>query len=126
VKIKIDKCDEIFSRIIRMRDKACVRCGKRGEDDAQGRPIIGLQCSHYIGRGCKNTRYDEKNCDALCTGCHSYWETYKTTKYRDFKIKQLGEEEYEALVRRSHKIIKWGKKEKAEKLEELKELYKIL
>ena len=86
-KIKIDKADKVFSQYIRLRDKQCVRCGRRGEDTVEGLPIKGLQASHYFGRGNECTRFDVENVDCLCAGCHQYWDSNKED-YRDFKIKQ--------------------------------------
>lgn len=122
--IRISKEDALFSRLVRLRDRQCVRCKKRGEEDKDGNPIAGLQCSHFIGRGHYNTRFDPDNGDALCTGCHSYWETHKGTKYREWKIKQLGEERFHALELRGREIIKFGKFERFKKKRELMAMLK--
>jgi|WetSurMetagenome_2_1015567.scaffolds.fasta_scaffold02897_13 hypothetical protein len=69
----IDENDTLFSIIVRLKDKKCNRCGKRGTQDAEGREIRGLDCSHWHGRQNMIIRYDFKNADALCDGCHLYW-----------------------------------------------------
>lgn len=125
-KIKITKEDTLFSILVRVRDKKCQRCGKPGEEDRFGRPIVGLQCSHFVGRGHSNTRFDFDNCDALCTGCHSFWETHKATLYRDWKIQQLGRDKFRALEKRGRETIQFGKFERAKKYKELKEYEKAL
>jgi 5-methylcytosine-specific restriction endonuclease McrA len=69
----VDSCDKLVSIIVRLRDCKCVRCGAVGERDEKGRPIKGLQASHWFGRQNMMTRFDEKNLDALCGGCHLFW-----------------------------------------------------
>ena len=87
-----EKADRIFSRWIRDRDKRCMRCGK----------TENLQCSHFWSRRHSSVRYDPKNCVAACAGCHLYhWEVEKQGHYRDFMIQWLGQEEYDALMRRA-------------------------
>ena len=98
MKIRLDKADKAFSLYIRLRDGKCVRCGRRGEEDKDGNPIIGLQCSHYFGRANENTRFNEANCDSLCFGCHEFWGSRNHEDYRKFKIKQLGEKGFDDLV----------------------------
>lgn len=87
------KADTEFSKFIRERDKRCQRCGKEGP----------LTCSHFWGRAHKGTRYDPKNCVAICWfPCHAYhWEKEKQGAYRDFMLYWLGEEEYEELKKRA-------------------------
>ena len=106
VKIKIDKADQEFSLYIRRRDKKCVRCGSPGKPDKDGNPVVGLQNSHYFGRGKESTRFDPQNCDSLCFGCHQYWGSEDREAYRNFKIKQLGEEGYKRLVIRANSLVK--------------------
>ena len=65
--IKIDKADRVFSTYIRLRDKECVRCHRRGSGDLG---ITGLQASHFYSRRNESVRFDEDNVDALCAGCH--------------------------------------------------------
>lgn len=96
------KADKTFSAYIRARDKKCVRCGWEGKS---------LQCSHFWPRAISSTRYDPENCDTLCYGCHygdrlRGWEYAKQGEYRDFKIKQLGEERYKNLALRATIIVK--------------------
>jgi 5-methylcytosine-specific restriction endonuclease McrA len=106
-RIKIDKADEVFSIYIRTRDKRCVRCGRRGSGP-QG--IEGLQNSHFFGRANESTRFDPKNCDATCSGCHSYWGSTNHEQYRQFKIKQLGQQGFDLLVLRKNTYQKKDRK----------------
>ncbi len=87
------RADKEFSLWVRKRDGKCKRCGK----------IENLQCSHYWSRMHSATRYDPKNCIALCAGCHLYhWEIEKQGDYQEFMKKWLGEKEYQALKKRAH------------------------
>jgi hypothetical protein len=105
--IKITRLDAYFSLFIRLRDGfTCQRCGRTFEEGSQG-----LHNSHYIGRANKRMRFDEQNCDALCFGCHQIMETHKGTLYREWKLEQLGEEVYDALVARSRIPLKVGSAE---------------
>lgn len=111
-KIKIDKQDALFSKLIRERDGKCVFCGK-----SDGK----LENSHFWGRGNKATRFDPQNCDTLCFHCHMLHEGNKQGFYRDWKIKQLGEKEYDKLERRARLTVKYGEFEKPFILSHLKE-----
>jgi hypothetical protein len=100
--LKTNKWDKIFSQIVRERDKwSCARCGK-----SYSPPTSGLHNSHYFGRAKYSTRFDEENCDALCYGCHQYWGSTDREAYRQFKIKQLGENQFNALMVRSNQTTK--------------------
>lgn len=110
MRIKLDKADKMFSRYIRLRDRRCVRCGRRGENDKKGDSIKGLQCSHFFGRGKESTRFDPDNCDALCFGCHRYWGSDDFESYRTFKIKQLGKKGFDRLVARANTPVKKDRK----------------
>lgn len=59
-KWKRDECDQLFSRIIRLRDKRCRACDV----------AFDLQCAHIVTRRRSPTRCDERNAIALCGDCH--------------------------------------------------------
>ncbi len=97
-KIKADRADTVFSKAIRTRDKwTCQRC-----ETEYTPPTKALHCSHYFGRGRENTRFDPENCDALCHGCHQFWGSDDKEGYRNFKINQLGQVGFDALVLRAN------------------------
>ena len=90
------KTDLAFSHWVRDRDNGrCYFCGKQGS-----------QNSHFWGRGHSSTRYDPLNCDYACGGCHMRHEGNKQGLYRDLKIKQLGEDGYNALMRKAMSTMK--------------------
>jgi len=119
-KTKIDPADKIFSLYIRLRDKKCCRCGKRGEPDRDGRLVVGLENSHYFGRWMEGTRFDPQNCDTLCHGCHAYWEKDRDD-YRAFKVNQMGENNFKIL---EWKARSYHKKDRKMSLLAAKELLK--
>lgn len=93
----IARADTLFSLYIRTRDNwTCCRCHKSYPNNS-----MGFHCSHYFGRTIKETRWDEKNCDGLCYGCHKIWEKEDREGYRTFKVTQLGQQGFDELKYRS-------------------------
>ncbi|KKN71727.1 hypothetical protein LCGC14_0417930 [marine sediment metagenome] len=101
MRIKVDKADQMFSWYVRKRDDHCMRCLSPVGYNLKGQPNTH-ENSHYFGRRKENTRYDPENCDTLCTACHVTWGSEDREDYRDFKIKQLGEEGFKNLMIRSY------------------------
>lgn len=122
-KIRLEPADIEFSIFIRLRDGKCQRCFRLGETNSKGDGIIGLQNSHFFGRGKRNTRFDPENCDALCARCHLEWGSNDTEAYREFKIKQLGEKGFKDLRIRS---LMYQKKDKKLELIVAREMTKEL
>ncbi len=122
MKIRIDQADKVFSQFIRLRDGECMRCGSRVELNNNGMPITH-QNSHYFSRGREGTRFDPQNCDCLCYGCHVRWGGDEREDYKDFKIKQLGLEEFKRLDVKAHTP---GKKDRKLSLLLARELLKTL
>ena len=65
------KADGVFSQYIRLRvadeggTVSCVTCGKlMFWKDAE--------CGHFIKRGSRGVRYDERNCNVQCTRCNHF------------------------------------------------------
>jgi len=117
MRIKIDPADKVFSIYIRTRDNwTCNRCHTTYPPNSSG-----LHNSHYFGRGNECTRFDPENCDALCFGCHQAWDSNKED-YRDFKIKQLGEEGFIKLRFRASSVCKKDRKLAKLQAEELLKL----
>lgn len=119
-KVKIDKNDTLFSEMIRERDgDKCCFCPKSA---LQGWRMTN---SHFWGRGDKMHRFDPKNCDTLCFTCHTNNEGNKQGFYRDWKIKQLGEEVYKQMEQDHYqKTKKYGEYEKKLLYGVLSEQYK--
>ena len=94
--MKLDPADIKFSQYVRKTQGKCQRCGSPVEFNAKGLPV-SHNVSHYFGRGRESTRFSLENCDTLCFGCHQEWGGEDHEAYRQFKIKQLGEEGFKRL-----------------------------
>ena len=104
-RIKRDRADHWFSLYIRTRDGwTCQYCYKSFPVGAGN-----LHNSHFFTRETENTRFDEENCDAMCSYHHEYLGKHHET-YRNWKIKQLGEKRFELLVLRSNLRCKKDRK----------------
>jgi 5-methylcytosine-specific restriction endonuclease McrA len=56
----VAELDRLTSIIVRRRDLRCVTCGERR----------ALQCSHFHSRRYLATRFDLRNCNAMCVRCN--------------------------------------------------------
>lgn len=89
------KLDKIFSEAIRLRDAddngfiRCISCQsvKRWREADNG---------HYIRRGPKTTRWDERNCNAQCKQCNGLQDGNKSG-YTKGLIRKYGPEIIEIL-----------------------------
>jgi hypothetical protein len=92
--IRLRKSDTVYSKYIRKKaDYICARC--------KSQHIGGQQASHFWGRSAESVRFDDENVDCLCGGCHQYLGA-NPEEFRTWKLKQLGEERYKALMVRAH------------------------
>lgn len=102
--IKRRLSDQVFSRFIRLRDKRCVfrvKCyGNQNYEE--------LACCHFHSRRKESTRFDPQNCDAGCVKCHYFIDATETGKqwFREFKLKQLGQRDFDLLQVRSETLTK--------------------
>lgn len=103
------KCDEIFSKIIRLLGH-CRRCG--GTD--------WLQCAHIISRRYSATRCDTRNAWCLCAACHRRLTDWPREHSR-FITETIGSDVYEELRELAEQPTKvnWD-----EKLIELRQIAK--
>ncbi len=101
MKIKIDKLDVLFSQVIRGRaGGVCEYCGKPKR----------LECSHFVGRRKRATRWDTDNACGLCFSCHQYLDEHPYEHVAFWK-KRIGSEKLEALVRKGNTIVKIDREE---------------
>jgi hypothetical protein len=104
LKIRIDKRDTVFSKLIRLR--ARFNCELRGKCSGQYFPMgHGLQCCHIFSRRHQATRYDPDNAMAGCFACHQYFGE-NPTLFTAVVKKHLGDVRYEELEQRHRKIVK--------------------
>jgi hypothetical protein len=100
LKIRIDKKDTVFSKLIRLR--ARFNCEKCGRYFPHGH---GLQCSHFFSRRHQSTRYDPDNAAAHCFGCHQRLGA-NPIEFTAWIKQYLGDVRYEALQLRHRQIVK--------------------
>lgn len=126
MKLKRNATDKYFSDIIRERANwKCERCLKDFSDNHQG-----LHCSHFIGRGNKNVRWDLDNASALCGGmapwgiygCHKVLSEDPGQHYLFFE-KKLGRARLEELIQRSREMMKGSGRTEESIRKELKAEY---
>lgn len=68
------KLDILFSKVIRARDKKCLKCGKKEN----------LQCAHISSRTHLAGRWNELNAITLCTGCHLFWAHKEPVEFSEW------------------------------------------
>lgn len=84
----IAELDKYTSLIVRRRDRRCVTCGTRRS----------LQCSHFYSRRHFATRFDLRNCNAMCAACNrrhneapSAYLRFMNERYGGRVVAELGE-----------------------------------
>lgn len=108
MKIKRDKRDDVFSKLIRARAGwMCERCGKPfTEQNRQG-----LDCSHLYSRRHTRTRWHPQNAYAHCMGCHSALGG-APVDFNKWAIEKSGQETVDLVENLAHTIVHWKKHEK--------------
>ena len=103
-KAAITPADRDFSLIVReLHGWRCERCGKLCR--VGGTWYAKLDCSHYIGRAKRSTRYDTENARSLCNSCHQRMGGYKREENGEYDLwmkELLGEKGYRNLVLRAN------------------------
>jgi hypothetical protein len=77
----VAELDRLVSVIARRRDRRCVTCGE----------ARGLQCSHFYSRRYLRTRFDLRNCNAMCATCNRR-HNEDSEHYLRFMREHYGEE----------------------------------
>jgi hypothetical protein len=77
----VAELDRLTSVLVRRRDCRCVTCGE----------TRGLQCSHFYSRRHLVTRFDLRNCNAMCPECNRRHNSDRTP-YLDFMLVCYGAE----------------------------------
>jgi uncharacterized protein with PIN domain len=92
-KAKIDLADKAFSLYIRTRDNwTCQNCGKY-----YAPPTNSLHCSHFVGRGKENTRFNERNADAMCFHCHQRFTSHPN-EHVEWQVEKKGQQVVDLLI----------------------------
>ena len=104
----IDRADQWFSRYIRLKyssNGVCI-CYTTGKP----KPIILIECGHFISRGKFPTRWDERNARPQSTYANK-WKGGMHYEFRQRLIADLGLEEVENLERLANSTIKYTTEE---------------
>ena len=113
------RLDSLVSKIVRLRDPACVVCGSTAD----------AQCGHFVGRMFINTRWDLTNCHRQCAGCNMAHES-DPVPYTLFIQRRYGAEYPATLSALAHqsKVLKRAERLalESELAEELKRLEALL
>lgn len=108
MKVKRDKIDDVFSKVIReAADWTCDCCGRQVPDDKK----MSLHASHYMSRRHSATRFDPNNVFAHCFSCHQKLGENPSEFYRWY-CSEMGEG-MESLIR--EKAMGICKRSKADK-----------
>ena len=84
MRVKRDKRDDLFSKMVRTRDGYyCVKCGVKHEETS-----TGLHCSHNVPRRYLRLRWLPLNALSLCFACHQWYgsEPYESGKWLEGHI----------------------------------------
>jgi len=113
VRIKRDKMDIVFSKLIRLRDRhRCRRCGRADRK---------LDCAHIESRRHSATRWDPDNALCLCFACHRWFDGEGSRRDTDqFAEGILGEQLYADIRQKARAVKKWKKGEKEALYQDLK------
>lgn len=101
MKIRANKIDRVFSRLIRVRDEfTCQKCGRQHAENSQG-----LHASHFFSRRHQSTRHDPDNACAHCMACHQYLGENPIV-FQSWIRTYLGDVRYSELCFRANQIVK--------------------
>lgn len=112
------RLDTLVSKIVRLRDKRCVTCGKPVEFNDKGQPV-SLTCSHWRGRKHLSTRWCLKNCNTQCSEENSKHD-WDTTIYDAYMLEKYGPEECARIEAESRKVKTMKRAERLALEDELK------
>jgi hypothetical protein len=79
--------DDLFRKIIRLRDHVCQKTGRAGN----------LQVAHFWTRGNLRVRWDLDNACLLNAGVHKFWAHVHRKQFEVFWQQRLGKEKFGAL-----------------------------
>ena len=110
MKIKRDKADDLFSKLVRERAGwTCEHCHKHYLEGNRN----GLECSHFYGRRHKAVRWHPLNAAAHCTRCHTQLGG-DPVEFREWIRGYLGEQDFNKLQVMHRGILRvpaWYKKQ---------------
>jgi len=116
MRVKRDKIDDIFSKMIRTRDKyICQKCGSKYDQSS-----TGLHCSHNVPRRYLRLRWTPLNAISLCFACHHWYgsEPYESGKWLE---EYMGKRNFKNLMEMKQQKLKINKTAKKDIYEVLKQ-----
>ena len=111
----IKRLDAIVTKIVVLRDKKCVTCGRTTE----------VYCGHFHSRTHHNTRWDLMNCHAQCNPCNGKHE-HDTYPYTRFMAAKYSMDELDALYQRHCQTSHFKDADLVQLLAELEREYESL
>ncbi len=104
----IDRADSWFSKLIRLKHSD----GKTGICYTSGtvKPVIELECGHFISRGHFTTRWHEDNARPQSTYANK-WKNGQHQEFRQRLIVDIGEKRVEDLERKANQTAKFSVEE---------------
>jgi hypothetical protein len=120
------KADAALSRYVRLRDSSfngsewvgkCITCERELTVlTEEGRWKAGANLGHFIGRGCKELRYDEFNTNLQCAHCNAWLDKEEMlSKYRKGIQDKYGDSILKELKLRA-KIVRTNSREELEQV----------
>ena len=94
IKRLFDACDNLWSQLVKARDRKCVRCGNG----------YNLDPAHIFGRVRKSVRWLLEDGLTLCRECHD-WGHHNEKAFRIFVEEYLGIERYTALKDKARAMV---------------------
>lgn len=98
-----NRADDLFSLLVRARAGRCAveDCTQIGRPNAQGLPVIGLECAHIMPRRFSATRVDEDNAVALCLEHHRHFTAHPFA-WENWVIARIGRPAWDSLRAKAH------------------------
>lgn len=98
-KIARAELKQLFSRIIRERDKICQKCQKHNS----------TQAAHIFSERHLSTRWLPDNGIGLCYYCHIYWSHREPVEFTLWIIEKIGKRKFNFLDRKRKERAKFNK-----------------
>lgn len=106
--------DALVSRYVRLSGNGiCYTCGLV-------RPLLELQCGHFISRAHSATRYDLDNLRPQCVNCN-VWRRGNTAFYASNLMAELGKKRFDALIARGRTMKQFNVPELQRMIEDFKQ-----
>lgn len=90
-----NKCEELCRVICKIRAKyTCQQCGVKSYKLSDGSWSTRLEWAHRKSRKYKSIKFDPRNYDCLCWGCHAYMTCHPDTWTKSVEARDPGAWDY--------------------------------